>query len=175
MITYKNKMDELFETGKEKKGVNVVFIGGIAVALAIVAGAIWMLSSRPSIEDQTAKILEGTFREGSPEFAAITKDILISTDEETVESPMGLGTISMFIKGRIYNKGMKNIKVLEVNVGVVTQKNEVLREKKIVVVPIQQPVLNAGETIPITLTLDGFDRKDDRANIRWKVTAIRAE
>ncbi|MGB7200842.1 MAG: hypothetical protein WBD16_01090 [Pyrinomonadaceae bacterium] len=168
-------MDELFETGKKKNGVNLVFIGGVAVALAIVAGAIWMLSSRPSIEDQTAKILEGTFREGSPEFAAITKDILISTDENTVESPMGLGTISMFIKGNIYNKGAKKITTLEVYVGVVTQKNEVLREKKIVVVPIQQPSLNAGETIPITLTLDGFDRKDDRANIRWKVTAIRAE
>ncbi|MFN0139298.1 MAG: hypothetical protein ACKVQW_04330 [Pyrinomonadaceae bacterium] len=168
-------MDELFASGKEKKGVNVVFIGGVAIALAIVAGAIWMLSSKPSIEQQTAKILEGTFRDGSPEFTALTKDILISTDDETVESPMGLGTISMFIKGRIYNKGAKMITTLEVNVGVVTEKNEVLREKKILVVPIQQPVLNAGDTIPITLTLDGFDRKDDRANIRWKVTAIRAE
>ncbi len=168
-------MDELFETGKKKKGVNLVFIGGVAIALAIVAGAIWVLSSRPSIEDQTAKILEGTLREGSPEFAAITKDILISTDENTVESPMGLGTISMFIKGTIYNKGAKKITALEVNVGVVTQKNEVLREKKIVVVPIQQASLDAGETIPITLTLDGFDRKDDRANIRWKVTAVRTE
>lgn len=168
-------MDELFETGKKKKGVNFVFIGGVAIALAIVAGAIWVLSSRPSIEEQTAKILEGTLREGSPEFAAVTKDILISTDEDTVESPMGLGTISMFIKGTIYNKGTKKITTLEVNVGVVTQKNEVLREKKILVVPIQQSSLNAGETIPITLTLDGFDRKDDRANIRWKVTAIRAE
>lgn len=168
-------MDELFETGKEKKGLNMVFIGGVAVALAIVAGAIWMLSFRPSIEEQTAKILEGTFREGSPEFAAITKDILISTDEDTVESPMGLGTISMFVKGKIYNKGSKNITTLEVNVSVVTQQNEVLREKKVVVVPIQQPNLSPGETIPITLTFDGFNRKDDRANVRWKVTAIRAE
>lgn len=168
-------MNELFETGKEKKGFNIVFVGGIIVALALVAAAIWMLSFKPSIEDQTAKILEGTFREGSPEFAALNKDILISTDEDTVESPTGLGTISMFIKGRIYNKGTKNITVLEVNVAVVTQKNEVLREKRVVVVPIQQPNLNAGATIPITLTLDGFDRKDDRANLRWKVTAIRAE
>lgn len=168
-------MDELFETGKEKKGVNLVFIGGVVAALAIVAGAIWILSFRPSIEDQTAKLLEGAHREDSPEFAAITKDILISTDEETVESPMGLGTVSMFIKGRVYNKGTKKITTLEVNVGVITQENKVLREKRIVVVPIQQPVLPAGETIPITLTLDGFDRKDDRANIRWKVTAIKAE
>ncbi|MBK7802513.1 MAG: hypothetical protein IPJ55_07545 [Chloracidobacterium sp.] len=38
-----------------------------------------------------------------------------------------------------------------------------------------KPILGPNQTIPITLTLDGFDRKDDRANIRWKVTAIRAE
>lgn len=168
-------MNEIFTTDQQRKGSYKTMIGSIIVGLLLIAGAIWMLSSKPSIEDQTAKILEGTSREGSPEFAALSKDILISTDEDTVESPMGLGTISMFIKGKIYNKGAKKITTLEVNVGVVTEKNEVLREKKIVVVPIQQPVLNAGETIPITLTLDGFDRKDDRANIRWKVTAIRAE
>ena len=81
----------------------------------------------------------------------------------------------MFIKGNVRNKGTHNISTLEVNVAVITQKNEVLREKRILVVPIQQPILGPNQTIPITLTLDGFDRKDDRANIRWKVTAIRAE
>ncbi|MEO6654893.1 MAG: hypothetical protein ABIO36_02320 [Pyrinomonadaceae bacterium] len=168
-------MDELFKPEEKKRGVNPVFIGGVLVALALIAAAIYLLSFKPSMDDQTAKILEGSYREGAPEFAAITKDILISTDENTVESPTGLGTISMYIKGKIYNKGMKTIDTLEVNVAVVTQKNEVLREKKIVVVPVQQSVLAPGETIPITLTLDGFAHKDDRANIRWKVTAIKAE
>lgn len=79
----------------------------------------------------------------------------------------------MFIHGNIKNKGTKNVTALEVNVGVITQKNEVIRERRILVVPVQQPALPPGETIPITLTLDGFDRKDDRANIRWKVTAIK--
>lgn len=125
--------------------------------------------------EQTAKLLEGSYREGSPEFAALNKDIIIATDDNTVESPMGLGTVSMFIKGKVRNKGTRNISTLEVNVAVVTQKNEVLREKRILVVPIQQPILAPDQTIPITLTLDGFDRKDDRANIRWKVTAIKAD
>ena len=167
-------MDELFKPEEKKRGLNPVFIGGMLVALALIAVAIYLLSFKPSMEDQTARILEGSYREGAPEFAAITKDILISTDDNTVESPTGLGTISMYIKGKIYNKGTKTINTLEVNVAVVTQKNEVLREKKIVVVPVQQTVLAPGETIPITLTLDGFAHKDDRANIRWKVTAIKA-
>jgi hypothetical protein len=79
----------------------------------------------------------------------------------------------MYISGKIRNKGTRTIDALEVNVAVITQFNKVLKEKRILVVPVQQPVLAPGETIPITLTLDGFDKNDDRANIRWKVTAIR--
>lgn len=168
-------MDELFETRKEKKGVNLVFIGGIVVALAIVAGAIWMLSLRPSFEDQTAKFLEGAFREGSPEYASINKDILISKDDNTVESPTGMGTISMFIKGNILNRSKKTITALEVNVSVINQQNQPIREKNVVVVPVQQPVLTPGQSIPITVNLAGFDRKDDRANINFKVTAVKTE
>ncbi|MEQ1923913.1 MAG: hypothetical protein ABL952_15515 [Pyrinomonadaceae bacterium] len=167
-------MDELFNAEKEKKGISPVFIVGILIGLALIGGSIWLLSQKPSMEDQTAKILQGSFREGTPEFAELNKDIIISTDEGTVQSPTGMGTISMYINGKIRNKGDKTISALEVNVAVVTQFNDVLRERKILVVPVQKPVLEAGQTIPITLTLDGFSKEDDRANIRWKVTAIKA-
>lgn len=167
-------MDELFKTEKEKKGVSPVFIVGILVGLVLIGGAIWLLSRKPSMEEQTAKILQGSYREGSPEFAELNKDIIISTDQGTVQSPTGMGTISMYINGKIRNKGNKTISVLEVNVAVVTQFNDVLRERRILVVPVQQPVLGPDQTIPITLTLDGFTKEDDRANIRWKVTAIKA-
>jgi hypothetical protein len=75
--------------------------------------------------------------------------------------------------GTIRNKGTKVINGLEVNVAVVTQFNEVLKEKRVLVVPTQRPELGPGETIDITLSVDGFNKNDDRANIRWKVTAIR--
>ena len=127
------------------------------------------------MDEQTAKILEGSFHEGSPEFIELSKDIIISTDDKTVQSPTGMGTISMYINGKIRNKGTRTINVLEVNVAVVTQFNKVIRERRILVVPVQQPVLGPDQTIPITLTLDGFTADDDRANIRWKVTAIKAE
>lgn len=168
-------MDDLFKTGEKKKRINPVFIGGIVVALALLGGAIWLLSFKPSMDVQTAKILEGAYRDGSPEYAELNKDIVISTDDKTVQSPTGMGTISMYINGKIRNRGTRTISVLEVNVAVVTQFNQVLRERKILVVPVQQPRLGPGEIIPITLTLDGFTKDDDRANIHWKVTAIRAE
>jgi hypothetical protein len=168
-------MDELFASKEEKRGINKAFIGAVIAALVVLGIAFWLLSRTPSMEEQTARILEGALQQGAPGFDELNKDIIISTGDETVQSPMGMGTISMFISGKIRNKGTKTIKVLEVSVAVVTQFNQVLRERKILVVPVQQPELGPDQTIPITLTLDGFSRDDDRANIRWKVTSIRAE
>ena len=137
--------------------------------------AIWVMSLKPSMDEQTAKILEGSLREGSPEFDELTKDIIISTDSNTIQSPMVTGTISMFINGKIRNKGTRTMNALEINVAVVTQFNKVLKERRILVVPTQVPRLEPDQTIPVTLSLDGFAKDDDRANIRWKVTAIRVE
>jgi hypothetical protein len=43
------------------------------------------------------------------------------------------------------------------------------------VIPFQQNELGPNEAIPLTMTMDGFEKSDDRANIRWKVTAIKAK
>ena len=166
-------MDTILDKEKEKRGTNKVFVIGLLFGVAVVAAGIWLLSLQPSRSEQMAEILEGSFREGTPEFESLTKDIIISTDDRTVESPTAFGTISMYIRGKIRNKGTQTINGLEVNVGVIDQFNKVLKEKRVLVVPVQRPVLAPGETIPITLTLDGFNKDDDRANIRWKVTAIR--
>jgi hypothetical protein len=165
-------MDEMFKTEKPKRGFSPLFVGGVIAALIFIGISIWILSFKPSMEDQTDRILQGSYREGTPEFVELNKDIIISTDEKTVESPTGMGTISMYIRGNVKNKGTRKISVLEVNVGVLTQQNQVLKEKRVLVVPTQQPYLGPDETIPITLSIDGFDH---RASIRWKVTAIKAE
>ena len=169
-------MDEIFQAKPPKRRINPVFLGAAAFGIIVIALAIWLLSFKPSMEEQTARILQGSLHEGSPEFEQLTKDIIISTDpNNTIESPMALGGISMFIAGSIRNKGTHTLDGLEINVGVVTQFNEVLKEKRVLVVPTQVPMLEPGQTIPVTVSLDGFAKNDDRANIRWKVTAIRAQ
>ena len=167
-------MQNLF-ISEEKRGVNKVFIVAALIGVAVIGAAIFVLSLRPSAQEQITQILEGSLREGSPEFAELTKDIVISTDRNTIESPMAAGTISMFIRGKIRNKGTRTLNALEINCAVVTQFNQVLREKRILVVPTQVPRLGPEDIIPVTLTLDGFAKDDDRANIRWKVTAIGVE
>ncbi len=166
-------MDGFLEQREEKKRLNMTLVVGVFIGIVIIAGGIWLLTRQPSMEDQKARILEGSFHEGSPEFAQITKDIIISTAEDTVESPNAFGSISMYIGGNIRNKGSQIINGLEVNVSVVDTFNQILKEKRVLVVPTQQPELGPGDTIKIHLEIAGFDSNDDRANIRWKVTAIR--
>lgn len=166
-------MDTLLHHNDKPPGNLKGYIIGGLVAIVLIAGFIWVVSMTPSMEDQKAAILEGSFREGSPEFEAITKDIIISTHRDTVESPNAFGSISVYITGEIKNKGDRVINGLEVRAAVVDSFNETLREKRVLVVPTQRPTLDPGSTIEITLTIDGLSPKDDRANIRWKVTAIR--
>ncbi len=167
-------MDDLFKPKEEKRGFNRVFIVGLIIGAFIIGAALWVLTRTPSMEDQIVQVLEGSFKVGSPEFEELNKDIIISTDDRTVQSPTGMGRISMYITGKVRNRGTRTFDILEVNVAVVTQFNDVVKEKRILVVPVQKALLGPEETIPLTLSLDGFTPQDDRANIRWKVTAIRA-
>ncbi len=169
-------MNFLSENSVEKGGINKGFlIGGVIGVLVIAALIVIGIVFWPPKQDQMDAVLADALREGSPEFQSITKDIIIATGENTGQSPNAFGRISMFISGNIRNKGNRVINGLEVNVAVVDINNNVVKEKRVLVVPTQIPQLGPSESIPITLSLDGFDPKDDRANIRWKVTAIRVK
>lgn len=168
-------MDEMFAAKKKERRFNPIFLIGVLVGLLVLGVAFYFLSQKPSIEDQTSQLLETAAKPGSPEFAELNKDIIITTnDNETIESPTGLGTISMFIKGTIRNKGTHDISILEVNVSVVDRQKQVVKERRLLFVPQQQPILKAGETVPVSITLDGFSPKAERALIYWRVTAIKA-
>ena len=166
-------MDNHFEKKEEKKGFNMGFLVGGIIGVFVIGIIILVAMQRPSMGEQEAAVLADALRPDSPQFQEITKDIIISTGDNTVQYANAFGGISMAIVGNIRNKGNRAINGLEVNVAVVDQFNQQIKDKSVLVVPRQQEILAPGDSIPITLTLDGFKRDDDRANIRWKVTAIR--
>jgi flagellar basal body-associated protein FliL len=170
-------MDSLLQTeNKEKKGVNKILLVSLLVATIAIGAAIWLLSLKPSTNEQQQQLLSKSYQEGTPEFEQYTKDIVIQTDMDNImQSPTGMGTIMMTIHAKLRNKGQKTINALEVKVGVVDLSGKVIREKKLLVVPKQEVKLLPNQTIPIVATVEGFSRDDDRANVRWKVTAIGVE
>ncbi len=167
---------ESLEQIDKKKGINKVLLAALAIAALVVAAGVWLLSLQPSVEQKQQEILAGSFQEGSPEFEKYTKDIVIQTDMDNImQSPTGMGTIMMTIRAKIRNKGEKTVTGLEVKVSVVDMAGKVVRDKKLLVVPKQEEKLSPGQMIPVVATVENFSKDDDRANVRWKVTAIRIE
>lgn len=169
-------METLEKHNAPGNGINKILIVAFIIAAALIGGAVYLLSLQPSREEQKQQSIEGAVRPGSPEFDALTKRIVIQTDEDrTMQSPIGLGTIVMSIGGEIKNLSDKTITGLEINVAVVDTFGNALKDKTLIVVPKQYTRLNPNEVADVTVRIDGFKKEDDRANIRWKVTAIKAE
>lgn len=167
-------MDSLITQNEKKPILNKGLIIGALVGVAAIGIVVVLLMQTPSMEDQKAAVLADALHVGDPLFEQLTNDIVLETDfSKTVESPNAFGSISMYIAGNVKNKGSRTFNGLSVNSAVVDIQNRVLKEKDVLVVPTQRGQISPGETIPITLEIAGFDRKADRANIRWKVTAIR--
>lgn len=168
-------MESLYPT--EKKGISKVMIGSLAIAVILIAGAVYLLSLQPTREEHKEQVLADALKQGSPEFEDLTKEIIITTDaNNTLQSITGLGTISMTIPATIRNKSDKTVTLLEVKIGVVNKQNEMIKEKNVIVVPSRQAdVLTPGETIRIVQNLDGFKPEEERAQVRWLVTAIKVK
>lgn len=169
-------MDTFLEEKKEKQGINKVLIGALIAGFVIVAAVVGLVALKPSTQQVNEQALEGAFREGSPEFAQYTRKIIAQTDENrTTQSPTGMGTIVMSIGGNIRNVTGKTLTGLELKVGVVDSFNNPLKEKTLIVIPKQAEKLDNNQTLPVQVLIEGFGKDDDRANIRWKVTAIKVE
>ena len=163
--------------GEKQKNVNKTLLVAILVAVLVVAGGVLLIwKIQPSMQEQQDQALVGAVREGSPEFDAVTRRIVAETNEdETWHSPVGTGGIMMQIAGRVRNNGDKVITGLEIKVSVVDIGGKVVKDKTLVVVPTQVKKLAPKEQMNVTVRMDGFKPDDDRANIRWKVTAIKTE
>jgi hypothetical protein len=142
----------------------------------LVAAVTAFLVLRPSKQEVVQQQLEGAVREGTPEFEVLTKKIAIQTDDDkTMESPTGMGTITMFIAGKIRNFTGKTLTGLEIKVTVIDQLNKPVKEKILTVIPSQQERLDTNQTMLVNVMMEGFSKDDDRALVRWKVTAIKTE
>ena len=157
--------------------MNKSFLVAILVAVLIVAGGILLIwKFQPSMQEQQEQALSGAIREGMPEFETITRRIVAENDEDnTWFSPVGTGGIMMNIAGRIRNNSDKVLTGLEIKVSVIDSFGKVIKDNTLLVVPNQKAKLAPKEQMNVTVRIDGFKRDDDRAQIRWKVTAIKTE
>ncbi len=172
-----NKSDVYITKRRKISNVNKNFLTAFLIAILLVAGGILLIwKFQPSTQEQQEQMLSGAFRAGSPEFDAITKKIIAENDEDkTWFSPVGTGGIVMNIAGKLRNISDKTLTGLEINVAVLDLNNKVVKEKTMIVVPTQQKKLEPKGEMNVVVVIEGFKPDDDRARIRWKVTAIKTE
>lgn len=169
-------METLLQNEKEKPPSKSMLVA-LGIAIFVVATIILLLYLKPTTQEVKQQTLDGAYLEGSPEFEAITRKIIIFNDaQNTLESPTGLGTITMFTRATIRNNSDKRIIALEIRVSVVDPFDKVIREKTQLVVPSQDVyTLAPNENMPVLVPIEGFSKDDDRARVKWKVTAIKIE
>lgn len=169
-------MDTLYQNDNREKG-NKVLYAAIGIAILAVAAIIGLLFLRPTTEEVKKQVLDGAYREGAPEFQALAGKIIIFNDaENTYEATTGLGTITMFTRARIRNNTDKTVTALEIKVSVLDPLNKVIREKQATVVPLQSvEAMAPQQIIPVSVSIEGFAKEDDRARVQWKVTAIKVQ
>jgi hypothetical protein len=157
--------------------VNKTFLIAILAAVLVVAGGVLLIwKFQPSMQEQQEQALAGAFREGSPEFTALTKRIVAENDKDnTWQSPVGTGYIMMNIAGKIRNYNEKPITGLEINVSVLDSYDKIIKDRTLTVVPTQQKKLDPKGEMSVVVVIEGFNPDDDRAKIRWKVTAIKTD
>lgn len=167
-------MKSITNENDEKEPLNPVFWLAMGGATMVVAGLIifFMIQSTSAPKLQT---LENALREGA-EFDALSKKITLEYDpDRTTESPVSTGLIQMGITGVVRNFTGKDITGLEVTCIVVDLGEKPVREKTLVVIPNKKPVIENNKTMQFQFVIDGFKKEDDRANIRWKVVAVKVE
>ena len=147
---------------------------GVILAVLVLGGISVAVYYMPTAKEAKEEVLVDAFLPGSKEFEEYTKEIVITTDTSRLqESRTALGEVVMRIGGKIRNKGDKTVTGLEVSVGMVSSKNKLIKEKKYLIVPNKIKELAPKEMIEIDANVAGFKDDDDRANARWKVTAIK--
>lgn len=168
-------MENYNDPDKQPKGINKYMLIAVAAALVIVGGIVFLVSRIPSDSEQQVQVLEGAFREGSPEFEALTKRIVAETDEAT-QATTPLGMVLMTVNGKIRNNSDRVITALEVRVTIVDAKGNPVKDRVVLVVPGNGfEEFKPKQELKVSVSIDGFKETDDRADIRWKVTAIKAQ
>lgn len=167
-------MDSFAQNKNASPGSSKLFWVIMVVGLLLVGGLVTYFLLQPSPAPPEVR-LENAIREGA-EFDFLTKRIVVEPDlDYTEEATSPIGGLQMTLAGLVRNFSGKAIVGLEVVGSVVDQKGAVIKEKKMIVIPGRTTRLETSKTMPIRMVIDGFNKTDDRANIKWRITGVQVE
>src|ERR1044072_3398124 len=116
--------------------------------------------------------LEGALQPGQPEFEEFRRHIAIEQLMGT-EKVHPFDTLAVAMTATVRNNTGRTISGLELRGAILDSSSASVRERKVVVIPVRQKVLESGEAINTRILLDGIDKDSDRAHLVMEITAMR--
>lgn len=169
-------MDSITQGNLKENNKNPIFLAIMGIGALLVAGLLaWLLLS-PAPPQNAAPRLENALREGT-EFEELKRKIVIDKNQDfTTEQRSLSGDLAMNLVGVVRNFTGKTLTGLEVVGSVIDRDGKVVREKTSIVLPNdRQPKIDPNKTMPFTVVVNGFEQKDDRADFKWRISALKVE
>lgn len=167
-------MDSITQGTSNVSNKNPIFLAIMGIGAFLVAGLLIWLLLTPSQKVDTTPKLEGALREG-PQFEELKRKIVVDKNQDfTTESRSLAGGLQMRLVAVVRNFTGKSLTGLEVVGTVIDREGKVVREKAAIVLPNSDyPKLDPNKTMPIQVTVDGFEETDDRADFKWRISALK--
>ena len=143
-----------------------------AVLALLTMGLYYVAMTQSGVSSYAEPALEGALQAGQPEFEEVRR--LISIEQLVgTEKVHPFDTVAVAMTATVRNNTGRAISGLELRGAILDRENSRVRERRVVIVPRQQKLLESGEGINTRILLDGIDKDSDRAHLVLEVTAIR--
>lgn len=169
-------MNSLTQSSESANSSRLVWILMVIGALIVGALVAWLaLTPAPTTANEPK--LENAVRQGDKDFEYYKQRIALEPNTDFSQDMQSIsGGLSMKLVCVVRNFTGKTITGLQVIGSVVDKNGNVVKEKNAIVIPTNVvQSLDNNKSTPITIFIDGFDKKDDRANIKFRLSAVRVE
>ena len=149
-----------------------IYLAVAIVSLLLIVSLGYCVTRPKPKNAMNAPRLENALRAGSPDFEKY-RELIRLDDPEATEASRVIGDIVMTLKTTVRNFTGRTINGLAIRATVVDSQNQPIKERTVVVIPTRQAELEPNKTMEVPVVLEGFSKKDDRANIKMEMTAVR--
>src|SRR4051794_34365064 len=143
----------------------IVWVVVVVLAVLIAAGIFLLRRQGPDTGQVEQRQLANAIRPGSPEFARY-RDQIILEKVEAFEAERALGDVVMTLKSNVRNFTGRTITGLELKAAVLDMQRNPIKERTFVYIPDRQPELENNKVMPVSITLEGFKKNDNRADVK---------
>jgi hypothetical protein len=149
----------------------IVWVVVVVLAVLIAAGIFLLRRQGPDTGQVEQRQLANAIRPGSPEFARY-RDQIILDKVEAFEAERALGDVVMTLKSNVRNFTGRTITGLEFKAAVLDMQRNPMKERTVVYIPDRQPELENNKVMPVSITLEGFKKNDNRADVKMEITGF---